>query len=113
VLFVPALETTKESEWELLSHAIWMALGSSGAFVSVGGSAPVAWLEGSRSVATCVAAGVLSADVHAVRMNPKMTRMTMLINPAVIQCGREGFIIAWSNLETIGSPFVEWIENNL
>jgi hypothetical protein len=34
VLFVPVLETTKESEWELLSHALWMTLGSSGGFVS-------------------------------------------------------------------------------
>jgi hypothetical protein len=90
-----------------------MALGSSGAFVSAGGSASVAWLEGSRSVGTFVAAGVLSADVHAVRMNPKMTRMTMLINPAVIQYGREGFIVAWPDLEAITSPFIEWIENNL
>ena len=54
--------------------------------------------------------GVLSVDEHAVSMNPKRTRMTMLNNPAVIQCGREGFIIAWSDLETIASPFVEWIE---
>jgi hypothetical protein len=110
VLFVPVLETTKESECELLSHALWMTSGSWGASVSAGGSAPVAWLEGPRSVATFVAAGVLSTDVHAVSTNPKRTRMTMLINPAVIQSGREGFIIAWSDLETIASPFFEWIE---
>jgi hypothetical protein len=52
-------------------------------------------------------------DEHAVRMNPNMTRITMLNNPAVIQCGREGFIIAWSDLETIASPFIEWIEYKL
>ena len=90
-----------------------MALGSSGAFVSAGGSASVAWLEGSRSVGPFVAAGVLSVDVHAVRINPKRTRMTMLIKPTGIHSGRGGFIVAWPYLEAIASPFIEWIENNL